>query len=189
MVSFVPTRPLANPVAFRTAIVDLWSPSDCDRAVEGLSDDEWMPAQMERDGEVVRDVKVQVPDFSLIADQMERLLAAVCQVNEQYFRFDLSGIWDDDQPTVVRYEPDQGHYHWHVDCAEPHPLRKLSFSVLLSDPDSYTGGDLEVNGFDPAPRVRGQLFLFPSFMWHRVTPVTAGARHVLVGWVLGPTFR
>lgn len=187
--NFVPTRPLANPIAFRTASVDLWSPSDCDRVLEGISGESWSPVEVENDGEVVRSVQVQLPDFSLIAEQMERLLAAVCQVNEQYFRFDLSGIWDHDQPTIVRYEPGQGHYHWHSDCAEPSPLRKLSFSVLLSDPDSFAGGDLEVRGFDPAPRVRGTLFLFPSFMWHRVTPVTSGSRDVLVGWVLGPTFR
>lgn len=187
--SYVPAPPLANPLAFRTAYTDIWSPSECQQVLDGLDPDQWEPVQMERENTVVRDVMVQPPAFADAADLLNRLFVAACQINEQYFRFDLSGIWDHDQPTVVRYEPGHGHYGWHADCAEPTPRRKLSFSVLLSDPADYEGGDLEVRGFDPAPRVRGTLFTFPAFMLHQVTPVTSGARMVLVGWVHGPTFR
>ena len=70
-----------------------------------------------------------------------------------------------------------------------HPLRKLSFSLLLSDPDTFEGGDLAFpTGPFAAARAQGTLALFPSFLLHRITPVAAGDRHAVVGYVLGPTF-
>ena len=36
---------------------------------------------------------------------------------------------------------------------------------------------------------RGTATLFPSYMLHRVTPVTEGIRHSLTVWAHGPAFR
>jgi PKHD-type hydroxylase len=62
----------------------------------------------------------------------------------------------------------------------------LSFTLFLSDPDTYQGGALEIED-DFAPReVRlnaGDLILYPSTTLHRVTPVTSGERLAVVGWV------
>ena len=38
-------------------------------------------------------------------------------------------------------------------------------------------------------REQGSIIVFPSFVYHQVTPVTRGMRHSLVGWIAGPTFR
>jgi PKHD-type hydroxylase len=38
-------------------------------------------------------------------------------------------------------------------------------------------------------REKGSVIVFPSFIWHRVTPVTAGTRYSLVNWNLGFPFR
>jgi len=35
----------------------------------------------------------------------------------------------------------------------------------------------------------GSVIIFPSFVWHRVKPVTKGIRHSLVCWNLGYPFR
>ena len=83
--------------------------------------------------------------------------------------------------------------------------RKLSYSVNLTHPDEYEGGHFEwcdpysVNPLhDPeraifrgqqSAREQGSIIIFPSFVYHRVTPVTHGRRHSLVGWIAGPTFR
>ncbi|MBP9066730.1 MAG: 2OG-Fe(II) oxygenase, partial [Candidatus Microthrix sp.] len=94
-----------------------------------------------------------------------------------------------DPPVLVLYRPGQGHYGWHPDAATTSPLRKLTFTLQLSEADSYEGGDLEVQGFGPTNREVGSMTIFPSFFWHRVTPVTAGERLALVGWMHGPSFR
>ena len=69
--------------------------------------------------------------------------------------------------------------------------RKLSLSVQLSDGADYDGGDLRFPGptDEPAPRERGALIAFPSFVTHRVEPVTRAERLSLVSWISGRPFR
>ena len=77
-------------------------------------------------------------------------------------------------------------------------IRKLSSVLVLTDGSKYVGGDLEFNyptGFQntktethPFLREKGSLVVFPSFVWHRVTPVTKGIRHSLTTWHLGSPY-
>jgi predicted 2-oxoglutarate/Fe(II)-dependent dioxygenase YbiX len=39
------------------------------------------------------------------------------------------------------------------------------------------------------PAERGSVLAFPSFLYHRVTPVTGGVRRALVAWIAGPRLR
>jgi PKHD-type hydroxylase len=83
-------------------------------------------------------------------------------------------------------------------------IRKLSVTVSLCEPTEYVGGNLEFdfkNSMDTEYkknkttkecveiRPRGSIVVFPSFVWHRVTPVTKGTRYSLVMWNLGYPFR
>ena len=69
-------------------------------------------------------------------------------------------------------------------------IRKLSFSIQLSDPDDYEGGNLQLmdenNKSYIAPRQRGTIILFDSRTPHRVQKVRSGERKSIVGWVVGP---
>jgi len=70
--------------------------------------------------------------------------------------------------------------------------RKISLSLQLSEPSDYEGGELVLQAGDServAEKARGTLIAFPSFVLHRVRPVTAGVRKSLVIWVAGPEFR
>ena len=63
--------------------------------------------------------------------------------------------------------------------------------MQLSDPADYVGGALQITSGDrpsDMPRDQGALVAFPSYMIHRVTPVTRGRRRSLVGWIGGPPF-
>lgn len=120
----------------------------------------------------------------------DRIAGIVMAMNERYFHFDLSSLEQGLQFT--RYQAPSEHYEWHVDRAPHSPCRKLSMSLQLSDPNDYSGGDLELwFGGEPsiAPRERGALTFFPSWAMHRVTPVTEGARYSLVCWISGPPFK
>ena len=71
-------------------------------------------------------------------------------------------------------------------------VRKLSFSVMLSDSYDYEGGDFEILYGDKkitAPRERGTILFFDSRVRHRVTKVKSGKRESLVGWITGPRWR
>jgi len=70
------------------------------------------------------------------------------------------------------------------------PVRKLTMVTLLSDPNSYEGGELEA--ISPGKEVKlkqGHSLFFASFLNHRVKPVTRGVRHSLIVWFGGRPFR
>jgi PKHD-type hydroxylase len=124
---------------------------------------------------------------------MDRIIDVVREANRAAFGFDLTEFAE--SPQVARYGAErEGHFDWHADIGDA-PLarkRKLTFVAQLSDPDAYEGGVLEVMpSAQPiaAPRTQGAATLFPSYLLHRVTPVTQGARHSLTIWAHGPAFR
>jgi len=101
-------------------------------------------------------------------------------------------------------------YHWHKDHHEDinkdpnspfyNTIRKISMTIQLSDPKDYKGGNLEFflpNNSPEEKKItktteilpRGTITFFPSFIWHRVTPVTKGTRYSLVTWFSGETFK
>ena len=125
-------------------------------------------------------------------DWIYATLAPVIQkVNAEHFNFDLTHILP---LQFTRYDAEtNGHYSAHLDLGRQSPNRKLSFSLQLSDPYSHEGGLLQFpynrTAPESAPRARGKIIFFPSYMLHEVTPVTQGIRYSLVGWVSGPLFR
>jgi PKHD-type hydroxylase len=88
--------------------------------------------------------------------------------------------------TISRYEPGMT-FGSHVDDALMDGVRTdLSFTLFLSDPESYQGGALVIDDAYGEREVKlpaGELFLYPSTTLHRVTPVTGGVRLAAVGWV------
>lgn len=72
-------------------------------------------------------------------------------------------------------------------------VRKLSFSLLLSDPSSYEGGNFQLMNSASksyiAPRQQGILVVFDSRAQHRVQKITKGVRKSIVGWTVGPRWK
>lgn len=104
-------------------------------------------------------------------------------------------ILSNQEPTQIgRYKSeDKGHYDWHMDLQLPKDgvQRKLSISILLSDPSEFEGGELQFKGMEDHKILtkQGSIVVFPSFIEHRVTPVTKGVRYSAVTWASGPSFR
>ena len=121
----------------------------------------------------------------------DELTTKIREVNDSRWRLLVDG-WDAFQYTEYD-ESYKGHYNWHVDYVMTPPneplSRKISFSLGISDIDDYEGGELSTK-MDRNERSykldKGEIFVFPSWMLHRVTPVTKGKRKVIVGWGLGP---
>ena len=117
-----------------------------------------------------------------------RLGMLFADANRDY-GFELTGFLDPLQYTM--YGSGQ-HFDWHVDCgAGESSARKLSMTLQLTDPQEYSGGALELLGAKVGEEARqlGSATFFPSFLGHRVTPVTRGIRRSLVAWACGPAFR
>jgi predicted 2-oxoglutarate/Fe(II)-dependent dioxygenase YbiX len=121
----------------------------------------------------------------------ERVWTAAQECNRLFFCVHLGGV--ESELQLARYDStDQGFYNWHTDFSGARPLRKLSITIQLSNSEDYEGGDLELM-YDKEPykldRSRGTFLVFPSFMLHRVTPVTRGTRWSLVAWIGGKRWQ
>ncbi len=120
----------------------------------------------------------------------ERIAALGTQTNAQRYGLELNGFLQSLQLT--RYQKDD-FFEWHMDFhAGEISHRKLSVTVQLSDEDEYEGGDLQFqinHKAQSVSRKKGTVVIFPSFMLHRVTPITSGTRYSIVGWISGPPFR
>jgi PKHD-type hydroxylase len=126
----------------------------------------------------------------------ETLMNLTMEANQNMWGFDLNHIRDAIQYTEYHAgndESEHGKYDWHMDIGPfPYNHRKVSITVQLSDPNDYEGGDLEIwcgKTYEKLPRFKGATCLFPSYLMHRVTPVTKGVRKSLVLWVGGSSFR
>ena len=118
--------------------------------------------------------------------------------------------WDRSESCqFTKYKLNQ-FYDWHCDSwVKPYDkpespdhgkIRKLSVTVSLSDDTDYEGGDFEfdfrnTDSGSNQPRLckeirpKGSVVVFPSFVWHRVKPVTSGTRYSLVIWNLGKPWK
>ena len=106
--------------------------------------------------------------------------------------------WDWTEPCqFTKYKKGQ-FYGWHSDSSFPNKnnrIRKLSVSILLSNPKDFKGGELEFNFVGSKTKKckelnsKGSMVIFPSFMKHRVKPVIQGERNSLVMWNTGRAFR
>ena len=127
----------------------------------------------------------------------ERIYQISLKANNQW-GFDLAGINENIQYTEYDSE-DLGHFGWHLDLGNKGArVRKISITIQLSNPSEYEGGNLEVftggdynnpNNKRIAPKEQYSATIFPSYILHRVTPVTKGIRKSLVIWVGGTPFR
>lgn len=129
-----------------------------------------------------------LPQYRWIFEKVSNIVGLV---NANHFGYDLTGITHSLQ--LIKYDSAEkipGHYDWHVDAGPgTSSTRKISLTIQLTDPDKYTGCDLEVidhGGQIKATREQGSINLFPSYMPHRVTPIETGVRFALVIWIHGP---
>ena len=120
-----------------------------------------------------------------------RILELMKQANEARYKFNVSGFMNYDAPMIMEYGKGC-HYDWHIDVGKAVPNRKLSFTIQLSKPEDYEGGDLEFLGTEVKSndfRQQGTCVIFPSFLAHKISKVKSGTRMSIVGWVHGPTYE
>lgn len=136
--------------------------------------------------------RVEAP---LVEDRFAALRRSVLAANEEHFGFALEGEaaasieWQ-----YTRYARGGDYYRQHCDCAwrsKGRRMRKLSGSLLLTDPRDVRGGRLSfARGVEALPALgQGEMVIFASVIPHAVSPILSGVRESLVFWAWGPDFR
>ena len=129
--------------------------------------------------------------FKKMPEMYFQIEAIMQKTNLNHFGFDNVRITE---PAQFTEYPKGGFYDWHMDLDvngsfEP-PIRKISMTILLSDPSTFKGGELEFMEKNKMPNLKqGQAIFFASFIRHRVAPVTKGIRRSLVMWFGGTPFK
>lgn len=169
-------------------------PADiCDQAVEDFSalpsKDATMGSEGETQDNAHRNTTVR---FAGPNHWFDRYLTQVAFDGNQACRWEFH-VTDNENIQFAEYGPEQ-HYHWHVDVFPLSGLpmdRKLTVVCLLNDPAEFTGGEFQIRLYSEytAPLVKGSVIAFPSFLEHRVVPVTSGVRKSATMWLRGPRFR
>lgn len=178
------------------SVPEAFSPAECDRILETFrsapASDARLVGQRENHNFRRADL-VWLDDVEGTEWVTDRIVDLVRVANREVFNFDISDIAE--SPQVARYGAErQGHFVWHSDIGEGQVAakRKLTMVVQLSEPEAYVGGLLELwpsAEARVAVKDRGSITFFPSYMLHRVTPVTKGERFSMTQWAHGPLFR
>lgn len=130
-----------------------------------------------------------------------RMNTAILNINSSYYGFDLNG-YEMFQYTIYKAE-ERGTYDWHADSyygdqilQEPWTqTRKLTITMLLNTPNiDFEGGEFLINVGDQndaivTPTKKGRIIAFPSYIIHKVAPITKGIRKSFVACVSGPKFK
>ena len=133
----------------------------------------------------------------LFKDVFNDLWIMALDANKTFFNFHLTKL---DFIQLTEYKAEyQGEYKKHHDVFwvnnDPIYHRKLSCTIQLSSPNSYEGGEMSLEDIDSElpkaedVRQQGTVLFFPSFIPHKVNPVTRGTRYSLVAWFDGPKWR
>lgn len=127
----------------------------------------------------------------------KKIIKSIKEVNSDNFDYLLTFM---EMLQFTEYnEKNKGMYTRHDDSGDKKhidnsvDIRKLSFSVQLSNDNDYEGGELILynndKDFKKMPKKKGSIIFFSSNIEHEVKPVTKGTRYSLVGWVNGPNLR
>ena len=132
--------------------------------------------------------------FNKLPEMYKQIENQLSIVNLNHFGFDGVRLTE---PAQFTEYPKGGFYDWHMDLNAfgqegQNPIRKISMTLLLSDPKNFTGGDLmfsEMGDNKPLPLKQGQAIFFASFLRHKVAPVKKGIRRSMVMWFGGPPLK
>ena len=137
----------------------------------------------------VRDAKEIIFEDDYIKNKIKMVLELA---NLSIYKYNIQELED---VKLLKYNIG-GKYQWHTDVGSKETsTRKLTAIVQLSDEQDYEGGDLEFGITDElgennyvATKKQGSIIVFPSFLSHRVIPITKGTRYSLLTWMNGDSF-
>ena len=183
-------------------------PEVCNQLVKDLLNNNLEPAMIgsrknpSRDDPEIRKTSVYFVPTKIKSKANDIAWYFLKQANKEHFNYDLELF---ERTQFAEYK-NGGFYDWHQDSMEPdenNNIRKLTLSFILSDPDTFEGGELQFySGGRPMyesedqerkmktdVNAQGSLVIFDSRDWHRVQPVVKGVRHSIVCWASGQAFK
>ena len=193
-----------NKHLYGIAILQIFTPDECadiiKNALNSWTEEEGLFSNSKKDLDFRNTTLFMPPKSDKEAVWCKKIINTITSFNNdtEGYGFDIVGMVE--APAMLRYmAPDinpnkkAGKYDWHMDIGpQPiHSMRKLSYSILLNVGE-YEGGELEFHigpDAESPSQTLGSMILFPSYLIHRVRPITKGTRYAIVGWMHGDSFK
>ena len=172
--------------------VQLLNPEQCKSIINSVETELWEDGGVSGNPDVkyLRKVKTQALPVGQNGWPYTIINELLQFVNKEKYKFDCTGILDNDLPQILKYE-ENDYFDWHIDVGNEYPTRKLSFIIQLSDEKDYEGGDIEMLNakLTPLSKKQGSVIIFPSYLTHKIKKITKGTRYSIVGWIHGNSFK
>ena len=174
--------------------LDLYTKEEC-QILNELIQEQLDPSVIDIKAEGVSKTST-VGSFALgkLKTELEKFNQTIISINRNNFGFDVFETCDLEFLNYNTYSSENnGQYDWHSDKVLNECYDIKLTAILNIGTDEYEGGNFEM--FLNTPTVieeistPGSMLVFPSFLYHRVTPVTKGKRKTISRWVNGPTIK
>ena len=173
----------------------IYTPSECKEIKESILSNIDYTVSDEPALNVEKTADVKLCRYGDVQSQLSKLHQYVIHNNNNFFGFDLFEVAHTNFVFYNVYdELKKGKYDWHKDgvlnqCFD----HKLTVLLNLSE-SVYTGGQLELflsGGVIEMSMFNnpGAVCVFPSWVVHRVTPVTKGQRITAAMFYSGPNIK
>jgi len=137
-----------------------------------------------------------VGSFALgpLRSELNKFNQTIISINRNNFGLDVFETCDQEYLNLNVYNwVNKGEYSWHSDKVLNEPYDIKLTAILNLGTEEFTGGNFELFLNEPIVvkeiNEPGTLLVFPSYIQHRVTPVTSGERVTISRWVNGPTYK
>jgi PKHD-type hydroxylase len=142
----------------------------------------------------VKNAKVSMAKWKDCKNFLAEFEDFIHQSNNENFGFDIYRFTDFEAVHHNVYSAEfYGEYGWHCDSAVDKMYDSKLTVIINVSSEPYEGGNFELflqKPFHVKPLdIPGSVIVFPSYMQHRVTPITKGVRKSVSIWVRGPLFR
>lgn len=175
-----------QPATSYFTVFDLYSPEEAAKLLACLPD-EWRQGKArtpELTGTVKRNEELQSKDSEIVASICKAHAKRLAEDRGIKTKHIVKGV---SPPKFNRYSG-SGEYRRHTDSPVMSGIRTdLACTTFLSDPDSYEGGELNVEDHYGAVHSikgrAGQAVIYPCGQPHWVSPVASGERTSLICWM------
>lgn len=143
---------------------------------------------------VIKTAKVSIIQWNKAKEYLSTIEDLAHATNENYFGFNINRYHDFSTVNYNEYSSEQKQeYGWHSDGYRLEKQADIKLTVLVNiSTESYTGGELQLflnkEVTVDVMNDMGTVIVFPSWIQHRVTPVTSGTRKSVSLWLIGPKF-
>ena len=142
---------------------------------------------------VTKTAKTSIVQWNKSKEYLFKIEDLAHMTNENYFGFNINRYHEFSTVNYNEYSSEQQEYGWHADGFKLEKQSDIKLTVIVNiSTESYTGGELQffLNNERTIHDMNapGTMIVFPSWIQHRVTPVTSGIRKSLSFWLIGPKF-